>query len=410
MDCLFTNIKSLIGIRQKEEKRLSGQAMKELPQLPQAWLAVRRGRISAFGKMEDTALLEQHADLPQFDCSGRILMPCWCDSHTHLVFAAWRAEEFELKIKGFTYEQIAAQGGGILNSARKLSDTDEEILYEQAWQRLTEIIDQGTGAVEIKSGYGLSVEGELKMLRVIARLKASAPIPIKATFLGAHALPAEYRHRRQDYIRLILEEMLPRIADAHLADYCDVFCENGFFTPEETDQILQAAWKYGLKPKIHANQLARSGGVQAGVRNYAVSVDHLEQIDEEEISALQASSTIATLLPAAAFFLRLPYPPARRMLEAGLTVALASDYNPGSCPSGRMSFVVSLACIQMRMTPAEAINAATLNGACAMELEDELGSITIGKRANLILTKPISSVAEIPYRFGIDLIEKVFIS
>ncbi|MCS6917886.1 MAG: imidazolonepropionase [Chitinophagales bacterium] len=384
--------------------------MQQLPQLRDAWLAVCNGRIAAFGSMkEDADRLQPFATLPQRDCTGRLLLPCWCDSHTHLVFADWRAEEFELKIKGYSYEQIAAQGGGILNSARKLNDTSEELLYERAWARLEEIINQGTGAVEIKSGYGLTVEGELKMLRVIRRLRESAPIPIKATFLGAHALPAEYRQNREAYIRLITDVMLPRIADEQLADYCDVFCENGFFTPEETDCILQAGWRYGLKPKIHANQLARSGGVQAGVRNQALSVDHLEQMGEEEIQALQKSTTMATLLPAAAFFLRLPYPPVRQMLDAGLTIALATDYNPGSAPSGRMSFVLSLACIQMRMTPAEAINAATLNGACAMELEEEVGSITVGKRAHLILTQPIGSVSDIPYRFGNDIIEKVYI-
>lgn len=409
-NALFTNIKRLVGIRPPDVKRLAGKELGALPGLDDAWLAVCDGRIAALGLMKaDRQQLQRYADLPEIDCSGRMLLPCWCDSHTHLVFADWRSEEFELKIQGWSYEQIAARGGGILNSARKLNDMPEDVLYERVWQRMEEIIRQGTGAVEIKSGYGLSEEGELKMLRVIQRLKANAPIPVKATFLGAHALPEAYRHQREAYLQLLTNKLIPRIAGEGLADYCDVFCEQGFFSPQETERILEAGWKYGLKPKIHANQLSRSGGVQAGVRQRALSVDHLECVGEEEISALAGSQTIATLLPAAAFFLRLPYPPVRQMLEAGLTVALASDYNPGSAPSGRMSFVVSLACIQMRMTPAEAINAATLNGAAAMELHDEIGSITVGKWANLILTQPIGSVADIPYRFGSDVIEKVFL-
>jgi imidazolonepropionase len=407
MNVLFKNIKSLAGIRPLETTILRGHELGNLPSIDNAWLHVREGKIAAYGQM----LHGEHfhvSGAEEVDCSGRFLLPCWCDSHTHLVFADWRQDEFIDKIRGMSYEQIAAKGGGILNSARKLNATPEEKLLQFALQRLEEIRRQGTGAVEIKSGYGLSYEGELKMLRVIRQLKKISPIPVKATFLGAHALPFEYRERRSEYLRLLTDELLPRIGEEQLADYCDVFCEQGFFTPEETDVILQRAWQFGLKPKIHANQLAISGGVQAGVRNRALSVDHLESMGEEEIECLKNSTTIPTLLPAAAFFLRMQYPPARNMIESGLAVTLATDYNPGSSPTGRMSFIISLACIQMKMTPAEAINAATLNGAAAMELQHELGSITVGKKANLILTRPIKSLASIPYHFGHDVIEQVY--
>lgn len=408
MNLLFTNIKRLAGVRPASVKILKGNELAELPSLDNAWLHVQDGMIAAYGQLNDDSHF--HIEGTQkIDCTGRMILPCWCDSHTHLVFADWRQEEFVYKIKGMTYEEIAARGGGILNSAKKLHETPEELLLEKALHRIHEIKNQGTGAVEIKSGYGLSYEGELKMLRVIRKLKSLSPIPVKATFLGAHALPPEYKDYRDDYLKLLTEKLLPQIAEEQLADYCDVFCEKGFFTPEETDRILQAGWKYGLKPKIHANQLAISGGVQAGVRNKAISVDHLESVGDEEIECLRNSDTIPTLLPSAAFFLRMQYPPARKMIEAGLPVTLATDYNPGSSPSGRMSFVISLACIQMKMTPEEALNAATLNGARAMELEHELGSITVGKKANLILTKPINSLSNIPYQFGIDNIEHVYV-
>lgn len=408
MNLLFTNIKRLAGVRPASVKILKGNELAELPSLDNAWLHVQDGMIAAYGQLNDDSHF--HIEGTQkIDCTGRMILPCWCDSHTHLVFADWRQEEFVYKIKGMTYEEIAAHGGGILNSAKKLHETPEELLLEKALHRIHEIKNQGTGAVEIKSGYGLSYEGELKMLRVIRKLKSLSPIPVKATFLGAHALPPEYKDYRDDYLKLLTEKLLPQIAEEQLADYCDVFCEKGFFTPEETDRILQAGWKYGLKPKIHANQLAISGGVQAGVRNKAISVDHLESVGDEEIECLRNSDTIPTLLPFAAFFLRMQYPPARKMIEAGLPVTLATDYNPGSSPSGRMSFVISLACIQMKMTPEEALNAATLNGARAMELEHELGSITVGKKANLILTKPINSLSNIPYQFGIDNIEHVYV-
>ncbi len=409
MNFLFTNIHKLVGVHPATTKVIKGAALDDLPYIADAWLSVSDGRIESFGTMP---IPEQqwHRRLDRvIDCTGKLVLPCWCDSHTHLVFAGWRHEEFVLKIKGLRYEEIAARGGGIMYSARQVRACDESMLYDLAWQRIDEIIRQGTGAVEIKSGYGLSVDAELKMLRVIRRLKENAPIPVKATFLGAHAVPDEFSQHRDAYVQLLTETLLPHIADQGLADYIDVFCEKGFFSPEETDIILQTGARYGLKPKIHANQLSQSGGVQVGIRNHALSVDHLEHVGEEEIAALQQAATLPTLLPSAAFFLRLPYPPARKMIDAGLPIVLATDYNPGSSPSGRMSFVLSLACIQMRMTPAEAINAATLNGAAAMELSSEVGSIAIGKKAHVIITKPLSSWEQLPYRFGMDLIDQVFL-
>ena len=413
MNVLIKNIKSLAGIRDAGVQQVSGSALQMLPSIENAFLLVSDRSIAGFGPMENLPQWMSNENLTvteEIDATGRLVLPCFCDSHTHLVFADTRENEFLYKIQGLSYEEIAARGGGILNSAKKLRDTPEELLLEKALKRVEEIKNSGTGAVEIKSGYGLSYDGELKMLRVIKKLKSISPIPVKATFLGAHAIPAEYKTDREGYLRLLLEQLLPVIGEEELADYCDVFCDNGFFTPEETDRILQAAWRYGLKPKIHANQLAISGGVQAGVRNNALSVDHLESMSDAEIECLRNSHTIPTLLPSAAFFLRMQYPPARQMIEAGLPVTLATDYNPGSSPSGRMSFVISLACIQMKMTPEEAINAATINGAAAMELSDVLGSITIGKRANLIITKPINGIANIPYSFGSDVIEQVIIA
>ncbi|MEO6167162.1 MAG: imidazolonepropionase [Chitinophagales bacterium] len=413
MNILIKNIKSLAGIQSAEIKQVKGNDLKTLPSLENAWLFIEAGKISAFGLMQDfgqSKINNQKSKIQEtIDATGKIVLPCFCDSHTHLVFADTRESEFIYKIQGFTYEEIAARGGGILNSAKKLRDTPEEILLEKALSRIEEIKNSGTGAVEIKSGYGLSYEGELKMLRVIKKLKSLSPIPVKASFLGAHAIPAEFKTNREGYIQLLIEQLLPKIAEEGLADYCDVFCDKGFFTPEETDRVLHAGWKYGLKPKIHANQLAISGGVQAGVRNNAVSVDHLESMGDAEIECLKNSNTIPTMLPSAAFFLRMPYPPARQMIEAGLPVTLATDFNPGSSPSGRMSFVISLACIQMKMTPEEAINAATLNGAAAMEMSAELGSITVGKKANIIITKPLNSIANIPYSFGNDVIERVLV-
>jgi imidazolonepropionase len=347
--------------------------------------------------------------LEKIDGSGRFVLPAWCDSHTHLVYAGSRETEFVDKIRGLSYAEINARGGGILNSARVLQDTPEEALFAQAWLRLEELSRLGTGAIEIKSGYGLTVDSELKMLRVIRRLKERSRLSVKATFLGAHSYPPEYRDNHQGYIDLIVDEMLPVIAREGLADYIDVFCEQGFFSPAETEIICRAGMAAGLKPKIHANQLNLSGGVQTGVKLGAISVDHLEMMDEDAIAALKGSATIGTLLPTAAFFLRMAFQPARQLIDAGCAIALASDLNPGSSPSGNMNLVVSMSCIQMKMLPEEAINAATLNGAHAMELGAVTGSLTPGKRADLIITRRVPSLAYLPYAFGSNLIERVMI-
>ena len=405
---LFTNIRQLVNIRE-EDQLLRGKALAYLPVLKNAYLMVENGIIAAYGLMDE--LPESLTVVEEIvDASGQMILPCWCDSHTHLVFAASREEEFVDKIKGLSYAEIAARGGGILNSAQKLNDTSESELIRMAWNRIQELIRLGTGAVEIKSGYGLSVEGELKMLRVIKKLKETSPIPVKATFLGAHSYPPEYRDNHSGYINLIKNEMLPVIAQEQLADYIDVFCETGFFSKEETIDICRAGMAYGLVPKIHANQLHLSGGVQAGVEVGALSVDHLEAMDEESIRLLAASNTIGTLLPTAAFFLRMPFQPARQLIDAGTAIALASDFNPGSSPSGNMNLVIAMSCIQMKMLPEEAINAATVNGAFAMGVQDSLGSITVGKTANLILTKPIPSLAYLPYAFGSTNIDRVMIA
>lgn len=379
-----------------------GAEMAQLPCISNAYLLCENDRIAAFGSMDQCP---ERAD-EELDAEGGMVFPSWCDSHTHIVFAAPREEEFVDRIRGLSYEEIAARGGGILNSARKLQACSEDELFESAYLRLLEVIGTGTGALEIKSGYGLSLESELKMLRVIRRLKTVSPIPVKATFLGAHAIPSEYKSRREDYIRLLVDEMLPKVAAEGLADYCDVFCDRGFYTVEETDYILKSAAQYGLKAKIHANELDYSGGVQVGVANQAISVDHLEYTGPAEIEALLSGNTLPTLLPGCAFFLGIPFGPARELIDAGLPVVLASDYNPGSSPSGNMPFVVSLACIKMRMLPEEAIVAATLNGACAMELANDYGSIAVGKKANVFITRPMPSVAYLPYAFGTPLIEQ----
>jgi imidazolonepropionase len=344
------------------------------------------------------------------DANGGFVFPSWCDSHTHIVFAASREEEFVMKIDGKSYEDIAAAGGGILNSARKLQVATADELYDSATQRLTDMIRQGTGAVEIKSGYGLTTDSELKMLKVIRRLKENFPIPIKASFLAAHAYPPEYKNDHDGYIKLIIEEMLPRIADEGLADYMDAFCEHGFFSVDDTDRLLQAGAKYGLKPKIHANQLSVSGGVQVGVKHHAVSVDHLEANDDAVIESLAKGNTIATLLPSCSFYINIPFANARGLINANIPVAVATDYNPGSTPSGNMNLVVSLACIKLRMLPEEAINAATINGAAAMELSTEVGSIAKGKKANLFITRPMSSLAFLPYSFGQSQIETIVLN
>lgn len=409
---LITNIKYLVNVRENTfgllRRPLRGSQLAEMPVVENAYLKIEEGRIAGYGKMEE---LHHFGDYRIIDAEGRSVLPAWCDSHSHLVFAASRESEFIDKLKGLSYAEIAAKGGGILNSARKLAETDEDTLFEQAKERLLKLIRLGTGALEIKSGYGLTVEAELKMLRVIKRLKEWAPVPLKATFLGAHAVPLEYKENRIGYIDLILTEMLPAIAKENLADYIDVFCEEGFFSQAETEEICRAGISFGLKPKIHANQLNISGGVQAGYHTGAVSVDHLETISDEEIRILGLpDAPMATLLPTAAYFLRMDFPPARKLLENNAAVVLASDFNPGSSPSGNMNLVVSMSCIQMKMLPEEAINAATLNGAYAMEAEDEVGSITIGKRANLILTRQIPSIAYLPYSFGENLIDKVIIN
>lgn len=405
---LITNIKLLVNTR-SDNKLLRGKELSILPCIENAFLLVEDGIIVSYGQMDSLGPVDEFAD-HIIDASGQMILPCWCDSHTHLVFAASREEEFVDKIRGLSYAEIAARGGGILNSARKLNAMSEYELLRLAWARLNEVIQMGTGSIEIKSGYGLSVESELKMLRVIKRLKETSPIPVKATFLGAHTYPPEFKENHQGYIELLIKEMLPVIAAEELADYIDVFCETGFFSPEETEQICRAGMSYGLKPKIHANQLSLSGGTQTGVKLGAVSVDHLETMDEEAIHLLAVSQTIGTLLPTAAFFLRMPFQPARQLIDAGCAIALASDFNPGSSPSGNMNLVVAMSCIQMKMLPEEAINAATINGAFAMELQDEVGSITIGKKANLIFTRPLPSLAYLPYSFGSNHIDKVMIN
>jgi imidazolonepropionase len=404
---LITNIKCLVNTRQ-ENKLLRGKELSVLPVIENAYLIIEDGIISEFGMQND--LVHRTSDFVHvIDATGQFILPAWCDSHTHLVFVASREEEFVDKINGLSYAEIAAKGGGILNSARKLNAMSENELFNLAWKRMEEVSKLGTGAIEIKSGYGLTVEGELKMLRVIKKLKEKSNLLIKSTFLGAHTYPLEYKENHQGYIDLIINEMLPVIANEKLADYIDVFCETGFFSPEKTEMICRAGMSYGLKPKIHANQLNLSGGVETGVKLGAVSVDHLETMDEQTISLLANSNTIGTVLPTAAFFLRMPFQPARQLIDAGCAIALASDYNPGSSPSGNMNLVVAMSCIQMKMLPEEAINAATINGAFAMDLENEAGSISAGKKANLIFTKPISSLAYLPYAFGNNLVDKVMI-
>lgn len=408
MTTLITNIKQLINVRE-ESKLLRGKALAHLPSIEDAYIVIEDGIIQDYGEMENMILL--NFTIPnQIDASGQIILPAWCDSHTHLVFAASREEEFVDKIKGLSYAEIAAKGGGILNSAKKLNAISEDDLFNIAWKRLEEVSRLGTGAIEIKSGYGLSVGGELKMLRVIKKLKERSGLLIKSTFLGAHTYPLEFKENHQGYIDLIINEMLPVIAKEKLADYIDVFCETGFFSAEETETISRAGMSFGLKPKIHANQLNLSGGVETGVKLGAVSVDHLETMDDSSIKVLADSGTIGTLLPTAAFYLRIPFQPARKLIDAGCAIALASDYNPGSSPSGNMNLVVAMSCIGMKMLPEEAINAATINGAFAMGLENEAGSITIGKKANLIFTKPVPSLAYLPYSFGNNLIDKVMIN
>jgi imidazolonepropionase len=415
MKILIRNIKELIQTEEIARIKVAGRDMASLPTIENAWVFIEDGLIKGFGNMaafaaSEFAGLAGQSDVTHIDATGKMVFPSFCDSHTHIVYAGSREIEYIDKIKGLSYEEIAKRGGGILNSAKRLQQASEEELIEQAMERLEEIKFLGTGAVEIKSGYGLTTESELKMLRVIQKLKNLSPLTIKATFLGAHAVPAEYKQRQGEYVDLIINEMIPMVAGEDLADYIDVFCDRGFFTPEETERMLMAGLKHGLKPKIHANELDFSGGIQVGVKYGALSVDHLEFTGDEEIKALLNSDTMPTLLPGAAFFLGMEYPPARKMIDSGLPVAMASDYNPGSSPSGNMQFIMSLGAIKFKMLPEEIINAVTINGAYAMGVEDTLGSVAVGKKANLFITKPISTYAFMPYAFGSNKVEKVIIN
>lgn len=407
---LIKNIKGLIQTDDGTRKWVAGAEMAVLPSIENAWIAIEDGAISDYGSMSDLHGISDWNDLEVIDASGKYVLPAWCDPHTHTVFASSREGEFVDRINGLSYGEIAARGGGILNSADKLRKATEDELFESTLTRLDEMAAHGTGAVEIKSGYGLSVESEIKMLRVVKRLKKASPLSIKATLLAAHAIPKEYKDNRSGYIKLITKEIIPIVKAEGLAEYIDVFCETNYFTPEETATILEAGAEAGLRPKVHVNQFTTIGGVNVCVYRDALSVDHLEVMNDKDIDVLKGSNTMPTMLPSCSFFLGIPYAPARQMMEAGLPVALATDFNPGSTPSGNMSFVVSLACIRQIMTPEEAINAATLNAAYAMGLEKELGSIAIGKRANLIITKEISSLAYLPYSFGENVIEQTIIN
>ncbi len=408
MDILFKNISLLVTASAIREP-LRGADLSTLLSLRDAWLLVEDGIIADYGLMSELELKLPQLPREIVDATGKIVLPAWCDSHTHLVFAGSREHEFVDKIRGLSYAEIAAKGGGILHSARKLADTPEEVLFSQAWERLQAVAKLGTGSIEIKSGYGLSVEAELKMLRVIKKLKERSSLQIKATFLGAHAFPLAYKEDHAAYIRSLTDEMLPVIAADGLADYIDVFCEQGFFSPGEMETVCRAGQQYGLPAKLHIHQLSSNGGLQKAIELGALSVDHLETMTEQDIRDLAGASTIGTLLPTAAFFLRMPYQPARALIDSGCAIALASDYNPGSSPSGNMNFVVALSCIQMKMLPAEAIQAATINGAFAMGVEKTSGSIAVGKRADLILTTPVPSLEYLPYAFGTNCIERVMI-
>ena len=404
-DILIKNIKGIAQVRENHHGVVAAASMATLPILSDSYIMIKDGLILNYGPMDELPTLNASVLI---DASGCFVLPSFVDSHTHLVFASSREEEFVMKIKGATYGDIAAKGGGILNSARRLQQTSEDELFESTLKRADELIRAGTGAVEIKSGYGLTTKDELKMLRVAKRIGKETPLTVKTTFLGAHAIPQDVG--KEKYIESIIKEMIPAVAEEDLADYIDVFCETGFFSPDETERIVNEGKRFGMKPRIHANQLNRSGGVQVGVRTGAVSVDHLENIGAEEIQALIGSSVMPTALPGAAFFLGLPFPPAREIINAGLPLAIASDYNPGSAPSGNMSFVIALACIKMKLTPEEAINAATMNTAWALEVQDKLGSVTKGKIANLFVTRPIPSLAYIPYSFGTILVDKVILN
>jgi len=407
MSILIINIKELLQVREPNVLKVSGSEMKVLPTIKNAYLLIEDDTIVDYGSMTDN--IEFTAD-KIIDAKDKMVLPTWCDSHTHIVYSGQREQEFVDRINGLTYEEIANRGGGILNSAETLNKTSETDLYEQSIKRVKEVMKLGTGALEIKSGYGLTLEAELKMLRVIKRINQKFPIKIKATFLGAHALPYLYKDNKKDYLDLVINEILPRVAKEHLADYIDVFCEKGYFSLEDTERIIKAGKEYGLRAKIHVNQFNAFGGVALGVKYDALSVDHLEELNDEDIFALKGSSTMPVALPSCSYFLSIPYTPARKLIDAGLPLALATDYNPGSTPSGNMNFVISTACIKMKMTPEEAINAATINGAYAMEISKMYGSITKGKKANLIITKAIPSYNFLPYAFGDNHIDSVLIN
>ncbi|WP_283640580.1 imidazolonepropionase [Mesonia mobilis] len=406
MKTLIKNIKQLVQVRDQNITKLKGKQMSYLPTLSNAWLLINEDKIENFGGMETLPNIEADQEI---DATGKLVLPSWVDSHTHLVYAGHREQEFVDKINGLTYEEIAAKGGGIVNSARQLQNTSEEELYQQSLQRLEQVIKMGTGAIEIKSGYGLTPEAEIKMLRVAKKLQKAHPILIKTTFLGAHALPAEFKDNKQGYIDQICNEMLPQIAEENLADFIDIFCEQGYFDIHDTEQVLEAGKKYGLRGKIHVNQFNSIGGVKTGVDYNVLSVDHLEVMKDEDIEALKNTDTIPVALPSCSLFIKIPYAPARKMIDADLPLALATDYNPGSSPNGNMNFVVSLACIKMGMTPEEAINAATLNAAYAMGIEKTHGSITKGKIANLLITDQIPSYGFLPYSFGNNHISQVIL-
>ena len=407
MRIFIKNIKELVQVEYQPKLRAMGKEMSRMETVKDAYLLVEDDTIAAFGPMSE--IPNTHFDR-EVDATGRMVFPSFCDSHTHLVYANSRELEFVDKIRGLSYEEIAKRGGGILNSAKATAAASEEELYDMAQQRLHEVMHLGTGAIEIKSGYGLTTESALKLLRVIRRLKENSPLTIKSNFLGAHGIPMEYRGHQEDYVDLVINEMIPRVAAEGLADFIDVFCDQGFFTVEDTERILEAGIRYGMKPKIHANEMAISGGVQVGVKHGAISVDHLEQMGDAEIEALKGSETMPTILPGCAFFLNLPLSPARKMIDAGLPVAMASDYNPGTSPSNNMQLILSMACIRYRLTPEEAINAVTLNSAYAMGVSREVGTIAVGKRANFYITKPIPSYEYMPYAFGENKVERVFLN
>lgn len=407
MSILLTNIKQLLQVRDNAPKLLAGKEMQNLPILENAWVWLEDDKIKDYGTMDSLPEIQATETI---DCTGRVVLPSWVDSHTHLVFAGTREQEFVDRINGLSYQEIAERGGGILNSAKRVQEVSEEALYEQSANRLEELIRLGTGAIEIKSGYGLTTEAEMKMLRIAKRLEKNYPITVKTTFLGAHAVPATHKDNKDGYMELIINEMLPKVAEEGLADYVDIFCEKGYFTIEDTEQLLEAAKQYNLTPKIHVNQFNAIGGIPVAVKHNALSVDHLEVITDEDIEALRGSGTMPVALPTCSFFISIPYSNGRKIIDAGLPLAVASDLNPGTTPSGNMNFVVATACIKMRLTPEEAINAATINGAYAMGVSDSCGSITKGKKANLIITKAVSSYNYLPYAFGSNLVDKVILN